>query len=78
MTELDRLIAELCPDGVEYKELSEITAMTRGVRVVKSQLEESGEYPVYQNSMTPLGYYEKSNCQANTAFIINWVSFDLI
>lgn len=31
MNKLDELIAELCPDGVEYKPLSEIATITRGV-----------------------------------------------
>ena len=55
MTKLDRLIAELCPDGVEVKLLGEAAIITRGVRLVKSQLADEGKYPVYQNSMTPLG-----------------------
>ena len=71
MTKLDRLIAELCPDGVEYKKLCEITTVARGVRVTKSQLAESGHYPVYQNSMIPLGYYDKRNCQACMVFVIS-------
>ena len=29
MSRLDELIAELCPDGVEYKPLSEIATITR-------------------------------------------------
>ena len=70
MSKLEKLIQELCPNGVEYKTLSEIAEITRGIRVVRNQLTEQGEYPVYQNSMTPLGYYEKSNCLANTTFII--------
>ncbi len=44
--------------------------MARGVRVVKKELEETGEIPVYQNSMTPLGYYNKSNNKADTTFVI--------
>lgn len=43
----------------------------RGKRLVKKELEVSGKYPVYQNSMTPLGYYEKSNFDADTTFIIS-------
>ena len=71
MSKLDRLIAELCPYGVEYSILGNITSITRGVRVVRSQLSEKGKYPVYQNSMTPLGYFEESNCKADTVFIIS-------
>lgn len=50
--------------------LSEIATIKRGIRVVKNQLTVKEGYPVYQNSMKPLGYYEKSNCSANTTFII--------
>jgi restriction endonuclease S subunit len=71
MSKLERLIVELCPNGVKYVKLSEVVEMTRGVRVVRSQLADSGEHPVYQNSMTPLGYYDESNCPANTPFIIS-------
>ncbi|MDE6670903.1 MAG: restriction endonuclease subunit S [Ruminococcus sp.] len=57
-------------DDVEYKALNEITTLSRGVRVVRNQLETTGTIPVYQNSLTPLGYYTKNNCKANTTFII--------
>lgn len=43
----------------------------RGKRLVKSQLEEIGKYAVYQNSMTPLGYYNEGNVKAGTTFIIS-------
>ena len=68
---LKDLIAELCPDGVEFKKLIEIAEVKRGIRVVRSQLSENGKYAVYQNSMTPLGYYDKFNCSANTTFVIS-------
>ncbi|MCI8677602.1 MAG: restriction endonuclease subunit S [Lawsonibacter sp.] len=42
-----------------------------GVRVIRSQLSDKGQYPVYQNSMTPLGYSDKKNCTVDTAFIIS-------
>ena len=45
--------------------------INRGVRVVKKQLADVGKYPVYQNSLLPLGYYEKYNCSENTAFVIS-------
>lgn len=43
--------------------------MNRGVRVTKQMLSESG-YPVYQNCLTPMGFYEKKNVNANTPFVI--------
>ncbi len=56
--------------GVEMKTLGEVCEMERGVRVVKKDLQEEGVIPVYQNSLTPLGYYEKSNYPKNTTFVI--------
>lgn len=56
--------------GVRWATLGEVVKMARGVRVVKKELEETGEIPVYQNSMTPLGYYNKSNNKADTTFVI--------
>lgn len=51
--------------------LGEICEINRGVRVVKSELSQEGGFPVYQNSLTPLGYYDKSNYPANTTFVIS-------
>ncbi len=70
MSRLEELIAELCPDGVEFKKLGDACTINRGIRVVRSQLKEIGQFPVFQNSLTPMGYYDKSNCPANTAFVI--------
>ncbi|WP_347361752.1 restriction endonuclease subunit S [Vibrio vulnificus] len=55
---------------VEWKELGNCIKFQRGKRLVKSQLEENGEYAVFQNSMTPLGYYHESNVSAKSAFVI--------
>jgi type I restriction enzyme S subunit len=59
-------------DGeVEWKSLGEVAKIQRGRRLVKSELEEAGNYAVFQNSMTPLGYYHEKNVQSNTTFIIS-------
>jgi restriction endonuclease S subunit len=50
--------------------LGDVCVILRGIRVVKNQLEENGKYPVFQNSMTPLGYFNKKNCNAGTTFVI--------
>ena len=67
MSYLEKLL-----DGaeVEWKALGDVINFQRGKRLVRSQLEESGAYAVYQNSMTPLGYYHESNVHAKSAFII--------
>ncbi len=70
MTRLDNLIFDLCPYGVEHVRLSDAVTISRGTRVVRSQLTTDAPYPVYQNSLTPLGYFSKSNCSADTVFII--------
>lgn len=59
-------------DGVEveWKALGDVVNFQRGKRLVKSQLEESGKFAVYQNSMTPLGFYHESNVEAGSAFVI--------
>lgn len=55
---------------VEWKKLGEVCKLERGVRVVKKNLKEEGLIPVYQNSLTPLGYYDKSNYPEHTCFVI--------
>lgn len=70
MSKLKELIDRLCPNGVEYTTLGKVTDIRRGIRVVKNNLATEGNIPVYQNSLTPLGYYTKSNFSADTAFVI--------
>ena len=38
MTRLESLIAELCPDGVEYKALGEVAVRTKGTPVTAAQM----------------------------------------
>ena len=47
-----------------------IQKVGRGRRLVRSQLKKWGGYPVYQNSMVPLGYYDDTNCESHSVFII--------
>ena len=65
----DNLLSFKGRADVEWKKLGEISKVCRGVRVVKSQLSNEG-YPVYQNCLTPMGYYDKTNCPAGTPFVI--------
>ena len=52
---------------VEWKKLGDMCQLERGVRVVKKDLQEEGNIPVFQNSLTPLGYYEDSNYPRDSA-----------
>lgn len=54
--------------------LGSIVNFSRGKRVVKKDLEtyfSDNLYPVYQNSMTPLGYYGDYNFENNKTIIIS-------
>ena len=56
---------------VEWKTLGEIVPLQRGKRLIKSQLNENGQFAVFQNSLQPLGYYNEANCRAYMTFIIS-------
>ena len=66
----DQLLDLEGKEGVEMKTLGEVCNLERGVRVVKKDLKEEGDFPVFQNSLSPLGYFEKSNYPENTTFVI--------
>ena len=51
-------------------ELGQVVNLQRGKRLVRQQLATKGSFPVYQNSLTPLGYYTESNRVKNTSFVI--------
>ena len=56
---------------VRIEKLNDICELKRGKRLVKSELQEDGEFPVYQNSLIPLGYYHESNFDSDKTFIIS-------
>lgn len=66
----DQLLDLEGKEGVERKRICEVCACNRGVRVIKKELDNNNEYPVYQNSIKPMGYYKESNYDANTTFVI--------
>lgn len=70
MSDLGFLEKLLDGASVEWRPLEDAVHIQRGKRLIKSQLEESGAFAVYQNSMTPLGYYHESNVQPDSAFIV--------
>jgi putative type I restriction-modification system, specificity determinant; restriction endonuclease len=64
------LIEMIQTASVEWKPLGEVVPISRGKRLVRSQLQDSGQYPVYQNSLQPLGFYDDQNCRAYMTFVI--------
>lgn len=67
----DQLLELEGKEGVEMKMLGEVVELARGVRVVKTDLAMEGMIPVFQNSLSPLGYYDIHNYPAGTTFVIS-------
>lgn len=69
MSKLDELIKELCPNGVEYKELKDLCIIKKGVQLNKEKLLEEAEYPVINGGILPSGYWNDYNVKENTITI---------
>jgi len=69
MSKLHELIEELCPDGVEYKEIKDIATVSIGEFVHKNKQLPNGPYPVYNGGITNTGFYDKYNRTANKIII---------
>lgn len=65
MSRLDELIAELCPDGVPFKKLNEISEMKRGTSITKKDIIE-GDIPVISGGKTPAYYCNLYNRDGET------------
>ena len=74
MTHIEQMIQDMCPNGVEFKKLGEVTTIIRGERVTKSQLIENGQYPVVSGGVNPMGYIDKYNREENTITIAQYGS----
>ena len=69
MSKLDELIAELCPNGVEYKKLKEVASVSIGEFVHKNKQNPNGVYPVYNGGTSNTGFYDEFNRTANKIII---------
>ncbi|MBI4231621.1 hypothetical protein HY605_00190 [Candidatus Peregrinibacteria bacterium] len=47
ISKIEKLIAQLCPNVVEFKELAEVATITIGEFVHKNKQNPNGKYPVY-------------------------------
>ena len=65
MSKLEALIQELCPNGVEYKTLSEVATIVKGKQLNKDGLFEEGLYPVINGGINPSGYWNEYNFSEN-------------
>ena len=69
MSKLDELIAELCPDGVEYVKLGDVIKLEKGKQLNKEFLTEQGKYPAYNGGVTHSGFTDKYNYDENKIII---------
>ena len=71
MSNIEELIQQYCPDGVEYVKIGDICSVLRGKRLTKSQLSSDGRYKVFHGGIEPIGYYDECNREPNTTMVIN-------
>lgn len=77
MTYIDEMIKELCPDGVEWKELGdpEVAKLSRGKVMSKQFLEENkGEFPVYSSQTANNGEIGKISSFDFDGEYITWTT----
>ena len=68
MSKLSELIAELCPNGVEFRKLKDVSAMQRGASLTKSKAI-IGDIPVISGGREPAFYCESPNRTGETITI---------
>ena len=69
---LNKITKEMEEDRkLRIEKLGNVCDLKRGKRLVKNELQEEGVFPVYQNSIIPLGYYHESNFNGDKTFIIS-------
>lgn len=66
---IEKLISELCPNGVEFKELSKIASIETGSQLNKTAMFETGNYPVLNGGISPSGFFNDYNTNKDTITI---------
>ena len=69
MSKIDTLIAELCPDGVEYRKLGEIANIRKGEQLNKNSLLADGPYPVLNGGRDYSGYWTEFNSKSGVVTV---------
>lgn len=69
MKNLETLIQELCPDGVEFVKLGDVCEIKTGKGITQKDCSESSKYPVYSGGKEPMGYYKEFNRNANSVTV---------
>ena len=69
MSRIDELIAQLCPDGVEFKALGEVCNSPKKGTLKTGELSENGKYPVINSGREWYGRYDAYNNDGNAISI---------
>ena len=69
MSNLEKLIQELCPNGVEYKLLEQICTVKTGKGITKKDGSADGIFPIISGGLEPMGYYHTYNREKDTVTI---------
>jgi len=79
MNKIEKLIKDLCPNGVKYKKLTDVTELSAGARITKAMMMNDNEYPVVGGGILPTGFYycyNREHCitisRAGSAGFVNW------
>jgi len=68
MNKIEKLLQELCPNGVEYKELGEVGEFERGKTITRKTIVE-GNIPVIAGGRTPAYFHNQHNRTGETIII---------
>jgi len=75
MNKVEKLIANLCPAGVELKSISEICQINRGKVMSKDYLRNNaGEYPVYSSQTADDGVFGRINTYDYDGEYLTWTT----
>ncbi len=66
---IQKMIEEMCPEGVEYKKIGDIAEITTGKGITKRDMSENGLYPIISGGKEPMGFYHEKNRDANTVTV---------
>ncbi len=69
LNKIEKLIEELCPDGIEFKELGEVTNIKTGQGLGDNVVSEIGNYAYVNAGIEPSGFIDNRNSEAKTITI---------
>ena len=74
-SKIEKLVAELCPNGVEFKSIGEICQIKRGRVMSKDYLKDNaGKYPVYSSQTADNGIFGRINTYDYDGEYLTWTT----